>query len=242
MTFSVDPPHTLHPHPSPAAGTLPCAHIRVTWLSLLFHPCARAGRMIANMSPLVAGIGEPAASTPLTLISGYNGGLVVQQDGGAGDKQWQETKHIVLSRAAIESATSFVAEHGLLMKVYFRNDDGSCCMASCGDFDYTTEQAEFFYGCGEFPYTADDAGSRTLDPAHRALLHTAPFPITRVPYDVDAIFALNPMKLVILTNTPDETVGLFLSMSLSSVFHQHHHTPSSPSPKRAHTPTLEFER
>lgn len=166
-----------------------------------------SGRMIANMSPLVAGIGEPAASTPLTLISGYNGGLVVQQDGRPSDKQWQETKHIVLSRSAIESATSFVAENGLLMKIYFRNSAGSCCMASCGDFDYSVEQAEFFYGCGEFPYTAADAGSSMLEPAHRALLHTAPFPITRVPYDVDTIFALNPMKLVILTNTPDETMA-----------------------------------
>lgn len=65
-------------------------------------------------------------------------------------------------------------------------------------------QAKFFFGCGEFAYPFDHEISVTrLDDGMREQLQTSPFEISRVERDAEAIAALRPHKLVVLTDDPD---------------------------------------
>jgi len=160
-----------------------------------------SGRMIANMTPLVHAMGQSVSSSPLCRIGGYNGGVLVEPSADP-NQPWREIYCNSLSNKAIESAVATATKHDLLMKVYYRDEMGRCCLTSSGDFEYAEHQAEFFFGCGEFPYSSSDAGSASLNETLRQQLGDAPFPISRIPRDANVIAALKPQKIVVLTNVP----------------------------------------
>mmetsp|Transcript_4392 Transcript_4392/g.11144 ORF Transcript_4392/g.11144 Transcript_4392/m.11144 type:complete len:364 (-) Transcript_4392:745-1836(-) len=165
-----------------------------------------SGRMIVNMAPLLHAMGNRVAANRNVFIAGYNGGLVVGPPTSAIDKLGLSRTAMLTSSLpsdVIESAVAYAEREGLMVKAYYRNADGMCSLASCGEFDYDDKQAHFFYHCGEYPYPADHEvsearlGADLLEEQRRC-----PFPIARV--DKLEIAALNPYKMLIITDDPDK--------------------------------------
>eukprot|EP00039_Didymoeca_costata_P030891 m.31977 g.31977 ORF g.31977 m.31977 type:complete len:356 (-) comp8367_c0_seq1:110-1177(-) len=167
-----------------------------------------SGRMTPCMEPLMDSVCEKSTEHSKIYVAGYNGGCVV------GPSDTGSSREVVISNTIPEDATaqaiSFCKKHDLLVKVYHLDENGNAGLTSCGDFHYDTEQAEFFARCGEYPYDADHQNAKvSLNDELRELYRSCPYFRTRLDtFDVDAIAAMKPFKLVALTNEPAKMMAL----------------------------------
>jgi len=161
-----------------------------------------SGRQIPCMAPLLRGVMPNVHQHPQSYIGGYNGGVFVgPEEDGLRPILRQES----FAPDAVKQAIEYVAKEGLLVKIFHEMPDGELGVSWCGDFDYSVEQAEFFAACGEFPYTPDSSiAVRCLDEKFRDFYRNVPYVIDPLQgYDAEAIAALNPLKMVVMTNEQD---------------------------------------